>query len=1227
VFTGLNLVFCAEDISTETYNILETLYNSTAGWNWRWEIGLPSTRWNFPCSLSTPCSAGWQGLTCTYNSDQEVYDIKTIDLQARNLTGTLPPELGNLQGLTQLYLNTNALNGTIPSELGRLQSMIALFLDKNSFIGTIPSELGNIQGLVNLYLDSNSLSGTIPSQLASLQRLTELYLTFNSLTGVVPSELCSMESLTDLDLSVNFLSGSIPSGFSNLQGLSELLLAINSLTGPIPDLATVESLTVLDFSLNSLSSTIPSDLGRLHNLANLDFNDNFLSRELPSELGNLFVVSDLYLDSNFLTGQIPSELGNILQLWYLQLNDNLLEGAIPSNLCNIKGLLQLSLFHNMLSSVIPSEIGKLSKLAELSLNNNMLESTVPSELGLISNINVLYLYENLLTGATPDLSNLTKLEVLYLNDNLISGSMNFSRFPANLSYLDLGGNAISGALPSEMNNLALLTGLNLSDNRLSGQIDNIGDFSLSMLQSLDLSENYFRGKLPYSLFTLQSLKTIVLTQNCFSGTLPSSMCLNSNLSSILLDLLTGNCARESDVFKGFVLNRYLQGSIPDCVWNSSSISLLHLLGNGLTGSIMDVSPNSQFAVLALGSNQLSGTIPKSFQLHNFTQLDLSINRLSGTLESDLNLDPQTTTVFDLSINRLSGDIPGPIYDTFEAGVLNVLEGNLFGCEQSDVPDSDVSHASYQCGSLDLEYALLTWLVLTALTISVVAALARFGIDWAAQIMKIGATKEFIFILRGPASCLGISLIALVAYVSVKVDTLTLTSATYSVQYWWKCTVVFAHGWIIYLLVFSLLAASTFIFSLTAMFIGVSNKSSTNADTLGVSVSHKCAVWLKTAGAHAINVIMTTGVNAVYILIVTDSITGLALLLVQAALGGYKLIWSAIIIPRLLPRAESQLSHWIFMVLVVFVGSPFISTFCESSSCFRYVLTSAGDITYSFVDPFPFFDTEIDCVNDDCISILYSKPQTLRNTILSPWIYSFQCSSAVVTNYAPVLFLSYLVSGVIIPLSYIVIVELSPFAHSLVKRLVHVTLLEIRYSDNESAVRFLEKGSLTKIATKMSVKFILSLAVMLTFGLAVPLLNIAIMCDTVFNLGATIMLLDKFIVQCMRNGLDISNAKDAFWRSFLLPMQTTEWCYIVLGFVSVFWSLFAFDWIADVYGSLAGGLAMLVPLLVPMLVALAVLLQRDRLRERILGHISMTIELESRNPIIMPQTTKDDFVTI
>ena len=58
------------------------------------------------------------------------------------LTGTIPSELGNLAGLTNLWLRNNRLTGTIPSELGGLPNLERLRLSHgNEFAGCVPADL------------------------------------------------------------------------------------------------------------------------------------------------------------------------------------------------------------------------------------------------------------------------------------------------------------------------------------------------------------------------------------------------------------------------------------------------------------------------------------------------------------------------------------------------------------------------------------------------------------------------------------------------------------------------------------------------------------------------------------------------------------------------------------------------------------------------------------------------------------------------------------------------------------------------------------------------------------------------------------------------------------------------------------------------------------------------------------------------------------------------------
>lgn len=95
---------------------------------------------------------------------------RVIELQlvGRNLSGTIPPELGNLTKLESLDLAVNELGGPIPPELSRLTNLQRLYLSNNRLVGGIPTELGELTRLEFLSLFGNSLSGCVPVELPDL---------------------------------------------------------------------------------------------------------------------------------------------------------------------------------------------------------------------------------------------------------------------------------------------------------------------------------------------------------------------------------------------------------------------------------------------------------------------------------------------------------------------------------------------------------------------------------------------------------------------------------------------------------------------------------------------------------------------------------------------------------------------------------------------------------------------------------------------------------------------------------------------------------------------------------------------------------------------------------------------------------------------------------------------------------------------------------------------------
>ncbi len=308
---------------------LVALYNSTNGGYWRVNRGWLET--------NTPCSS-WAGVEC--NDDGYVTDLF---LPYNQLSGSIPPELGNLAKLEELRLKNNQLSGNIPPELDNLTNLKVLSLFSNQLNGSIPSELGKLAKLEELGLSGNQLRGNIPPELGKLAKLEELWLSGNQLSGNIPPELGNLAKLEGLWLSNNQLSGNIPAELDNLTNLKVLNLSLNQLSGSIPpELGNLTNLKVLNLSSNQLNGSIPPELGKLAKLEELWLKNNQLSGNIPPELGNLAKLEGLWLSDNQLSGNIPAELGNLVNLQFLYLNGNQeLSGSLPATLTKLTWLWDL----------------------------------------------------------------------------------------------------------------------------------------------------------------------------------------------------------------------------------------------------------------------------------------------------------------------------------------------------------------------------------------------------------------------------------------------------------------------------------------------------------------------------------------------------------------------------------------------------------------------------------------------------------------------------------------------------------------------------------------------------------------------------------------------------------------------------------------------------------------------------------------------------------------------
>ena len=139
----------------------------------------------------------WHGISIG-GSTWRVEGIELVDRV--EIYGVLPPQLGELDGLKEVYID-QPLTGPISPSLGNLTNLESLMVITGAWdsldpglSGEIPAELGNLTSLTNLVL-SGYFTGDIPEELGKLERLKTLVILLSSLSGCIPTTVTSMSNL------------------------------------------------------------------------------------------------------------------------------------------------------------------------------------------------------------------------------------------------------------------------------------------------------------------------------------------------------------------------------------------------------------------------------------------------------------------------------------------------------------------------------------------------------------------------------------------------------------------------------------------------------------------------------------------------------------------------------------------------------------------------------------------------------------------------------------------------------------------------------------------------------------------------------------------------------------------------------------------------------------------------------------------------------------------------
>ena len=166
------------------------------------------------------------------------------------LNTTLPSSVENLNQLDTLIMVGMGFEGTIPDELVTLTNLDVLFLtDNTNLTGGLPANIGNIQGLKHLNFKNNDLTGTIPSSFWDMDNLISIDLENNLFSDILSNTLdySDFSFLKWFNIGNNNFHGLIPNNICDLtyvnvsDYVNNFVLNGNLFCPPFPDCITTSN--------------------------------------------------------------------------------------------------------------------------------------------------------------------------------------------------------------------------------------------------------------------------------------------------------------------------------------------------------------------------------------------------------------------------------------------------------------------------------------------------------------------------------------------------------------------------------------------------------------------------------------------------------------------------------------------------------------------------------------------------------------------------------------------------------------------------------------------------------------------------------------------------------------------------------------------------------------------------------------------------------------------------
>ncbi|KAL1205156.1 putative LRR receptor-like serine/threonine-protein kinase [Cardamine amara subsp. amara] len=275
---------------------------------------------------------------------------------------------------------------------------------------------------------------------------------------------------------------------NNTCHITHFILKTFSLPGRLPpEFSKLQYLELIDLCRNYLYGSIPMEWASLPYLKSITVCANRLSGDIPKGLGKFINLTQLVLEANQFSGTIPKELGNLVNLEGLAFSSNQLVGGVPKTFARLKNLTNLRFSDNLLNGSIPEFIGNLSKLQRLELYASGLTEPIPESIFRLENLIDLRISDTTAGLGQVPLITSKSLKFLVLRNMNLTGPIPTSLWDLpNLMTLDLSFNRLTGEIPADASAPKYTY---LAGNMLSGKVES-GAF-LTASTNIDLSYNNF----------------------------------------------------------------------------------------------------------------------------------------------------------------------------------------------------------------------------------------------------------------------------------------------------------------------------------------------------------------------------------------------------------------------------------------------------------------------------------------------------------------------------------------------------------------------------------------------------------------------------------------------------------------------------------------------------------------------------------------------------------------